>query len=172
MVLEYVAGANLEQHRCGQAEALLLGARVADAIAYLGRLPSPIAHADIKPANIVVSSEDGRVVLVDFGSAVQVGRQGCELQAAEHYGTPGFAAPEQYRGEVSSRSDVYGLAATLYLLLTGDDPSTHPLAFPQLAALPQPVSALLTRALDQQPELRPTPAEFAARLRELAHERV
>jgi hypothetical protein len=173
MVVEYVAGENLERARRTPSEVLRIGAGLADAIAYLSQQSTPVVHGDIKPANVVVSSEDGRVVLLDFGSALELDPPGAALPAGEpaeqgrRYGTPGFAAPEQYNGSGDLRTDVYGLAATLYVLLTNDDPSLHPLAFPQLAALPAPLSELLARALDRDPTLRPAPAEFAALLREV-----
>ncbi len=167
MVLEYIAGPSLDNLRCSAAEALQIGARVADALAYLAALPRPIVHGDIKPANIVAALEANRVVLVDFGSAQEHGIRGPHSPAA-CYGTPGYAAPEQYHGQASATSDVYGLAASLYQVLTGDDPSGHPLTFPQIATLPDAVSAVLSQALAHEPAQRPQPAAFAATLRSLA----
>jgi serine/threonine protein kinase len=76
-----------------------------------------LLHLDVKPANIRVL-DDGRVVLLDFGSARDAFRQG-----NGPYGdtfTPGFAAPEQHHpaGSVTAATDVYGLAATLYYSLS------------------------------------------------------
>jgi serine/threonine protein kinase len=76
-----------------------------------------LLHLDVKPANIRVL-DDGRMVLLDFGSARDAFRQG-----NGPYGdtfTPGFAAPEQHyaSGTVTPATDVYGLAATLYYSLS------------------------------------------------------
>jgi serine/threonine-protein kinase len=61
--------------------------------------------------------------------------------ATAGFGTPGYAAPEQYRGTVTATSDGYGLAATLQHRLTGADPAAQPWQFPALAQLPPQVAA-------------------------------
>jgi serine/threonine-protein kinase len=170
LVLEYVAGPTMEQRltrvsRQGNLlagsplptnEALTIGARLAETLAILALLPTPLVHCDIKPANVILAPGRGPV-LVDFGGVVTLGEAG-----ANRYGTPGYAAPEQYRGHVTARSDVYGLAATLYHALTDDDPTAKPLTFPQLNMLPELVAGLLRTALAEDPASRPTPAAFAA----------
>jgi hypothetical protein len=75
-----------------------------------------VVHADVKPRNLV---RDGkRVVLVDFGLA------GAEQEhSAARGGTPMFMAPEVFAGDTpSARSDVFGIAATAWTLLTGSPP--------------------------------------------------
>jgi uncharacterized membrane protein len=78
-------------------------------------------HRDLNPSNVVLTS-DGRVVIIDFGLAREYGGDGGAPMT--RMVTPGYAPPEQYRGEgrFGPPSDVYGLAATLYRLLTGVAP--------------------------------------------------
>jgi serine/threonine protein kinase len=180
LVLEYVPGLTLEQRLTrldGQGgtlpgaplplhEALAYAGRVAEVLDYLGTLPQPVVHHDIKPANLIVRPNDNELVLVDFGGAVRLSGLGPGLPEPDSYGTPGYAAPEQYSGDASPASDVYGLAATLYHLLTDDDPTAHPLEFPQLERLPPDVAALLRPALARDPQARPTTREFQAALYE------
>ncbi len=81
-----------------------------------------VTHGDIKPANILVT-RDGTPVLLDFGAARVAGEAGVPGQATA--GSKGYAAVEQTRGqgELGPWTDVYGLAATLYRLITGELPA-------------------------------------------------
>jgi serine/threonine protein kinase len=80
-----------------------------------------LLHRDIKPANLVVG--DGAPRLVDFGLATHLGSPALEGLS----GTPPYMAPEQARGQwerIDFRTDIHGLGAVLYALLTGQPP--HP----------------------------------------------
>jgi serine/threonine protein kinase len=119
-------------------------------------------HCDIKPGNLIAPENGTPAVLVDFGSAIILDSDTRTPEnRPERYGTPGYAAPEQYQHQATGQSDVYGLAATLYHLLTGDDPTKHPLAFPALWRIPTDLTAILTPALERDPTLRPTPIDFS-----------
>ncbi|MGB1557305.1 MAG: protein kinase domain-containing protein [Oceanococcaceae bacterium] len=121
MVMEYVRGqpldvwaatATLEQRLEVFAQVL---AAVAHAHAHL------VVHRDLKPANILVDAS-GQAHLLDFGIAklITALRGNDNTQALA---TPNFAAPEQLLGEaITVHTDIYGLGAVLYALLTGQPP--------------------------------------------------
>jgi Protein kinase domain len=84
-----------------------------------------LVHRDVKPANILIATQDGEehAYLSDFGLTIQVSA-GDRLTAAGLFiGTVNYAAPEQLRGErVDARTDVYALGCVLYQCLTGEVP--------------------------------------------------
>lgn len=122
-----------------------------------------VVHMDIKPANLI-ADHSGDVWLVDFGTAKaqwEVQPDGSVgMQKSSVYGTIGYAPPEQYTKQTELRSDVYALAATLYHLLTDDDPQEHPFSFPRLGHLPTDIASALQPALEPDVNLRIRAAVF------------
>ena len=94
---------------------------IVDALIYLHSQNPPIVHRDIKPSNIIVSTRGGEAVLVDFGLAKEYIVD--STTTIIRHGSPGFAAPEQYGSGTNPRTDMYGLGATLYTILTGTIPA-------------------------------------------------
>jgi len=102
------------------AEAARVAAEVADALAHAHA--RSIVHRDLKPSNVVFA-EGRRPVLVDFGLALS--DQDAAAERGIVSGTPSYMSPEQAAGRAhrpDGRTDVYGLAATLYCLLCGRAP--------------------------------------------------
>lgn len=78
-----------------------------------------VLHRDITPENIFVSTKDGSITLIDFGSSREFLRQNIEGMSV--YIKPGYAPPEQYHydGNQGPWSDIYSLAATFYYMISG-----------------------------------------------------
>lgn len=124
---------------------------------------SGISHGDLAATNVLVSRE-GRAVLGDLGSARLVGEHPGPV-----HGTSGFIAPEMTRGgSPTPASDVYGVGAIAWLMLTGQVPGSAFGRLPvseALAEAPQELGDLVADCLSGDPAQRPTASEALARCR-------
>jgi serine/threonine protein kinase/tetratricopeptide (TPR) repeat protein len=103
-------------------QAAELMAKVARTVSYAHE--HGILHRDIKPGNILLDAK-GEPHLTDFGLARLVESESTVTRTLEVLGTPSYMAPEQAAGnntQVTGTTDVYGLGAVLYQLLTGHPP--------------------------------------------------
>ena len=129
LVLEHVDGMPIDlycdEHRLDTASRLRLFAEVCQAVQVAHR--NLLVHRDLKPSNILVTRE-GRPMLLDFGIAklldpARIAGEVLETRAGSRPMTPGYASPEQVKGEpITTASDVYSLGVLLYELLTGRKP--------------------------------------------------
>jgi serine/threonine-protein kinase len=108
---------------------------VADVLDYLHNRQPPIVYRDLKPANIMIDGNSGRVMLIDFGIARWINK---EEKGVTAVGTMGYAPPELFSGNVESRSDIYSLGSTMFHLLTGADPQSNPLLIFDFQKHPRP----------------------------------
>ncbi len=125
-VMEMVDGRPIDRACEGLAlEARLqLFLQLADAVSHAHR--NLLVHRDLKPGNVLVSSE-GAVKLLDFGIAKalspEAGGGSDTTQQGQRPFTPQYASPEQVRGEpVTTATDLYSLGVLLYVMLTGQRP--------------------------------------------------
>ena len=186
LVMELVEGESLAKRLergafPSRAQALDLAERAADALAAAHR--AGVVHRDVKPANILLSS-DGRVLLTDFGVARSLDEVSELTRTGMVVGSPAYMAPEQLQGApVDGRADLFSLGVVLYELLLRKRPfpaqsittllyqilHEDPLADPSLMReLDQATAEVLRRLLAKQPAERfPDAASAASELRRL-----
>ena len=196
LVMRFVDGPDfLERIRTSQthfevAQVLKWADQILDALEYLHSHSPPIVHRDIKPANIKLGKA-GQLILLDFGLAKgALGQMSTLVNDASVIGcTRTYAPLEQILGlRTDARSDLYGLAATVYHLLTRvppidaaerhsakedrrDDPM--PLASEHNSAISVRLSSILKKGLALRPDERyQTARDFRKALRSVAKETV
>ena len=142
LLMEYVDGISVEQHPPDSFEqAVDIFLQTAKGLRHMHQCG--FVHADMKPNNIVVN-EAGDVKIIDLGQACAIGTVKERIQ-----GTPDYIAPEQvHRREITPKTDIYNLGATMYWCLTQKHIPT---------ALPKDDSLL--PSLEDQFIEKPTPIE-------------
>jgi serine/threonine-protein kinase len=150
LVMEYIDGVTLEEElkgrggRLAEPRVIDIALQILDTLAYLHGLEPPVIYRDLKPSNVMLMA-NGQVKLIDFGIA----RHFQPEQHATMIGTQGYAPPEQYRGKVELRSDLYALGATMHHALSGRDPANEaPFSFPPLGTLCPDAEPALARLVD------------------------
>ena len=176
-VMEYIEGESLSDlvKRSGalvEAEAVRYIRSVAEALGYIHE--RKIMHLDVKPANVMLNSEDDQVVVIDFGLSKQYDEEGHQTSSTPVGISAGFAPMEQYQQggvkEFSPETDIYSLGATLYYLVTGQvPPQAVCVADEGLPELPAHLSSGVRNAIERsmtfQRKRRPHSAkEFLALL--------
>jgi len=148
--------------------AAALAAEIADAIQHAHDMG--VVHRDLKPSNVLLDTA-GRARVLDFGLARCEGAEGLTL-SGEVLGTPGYLSPEQAAGTklaAQPATDVFGLGAVLYAMLTGRAPFTGESHFDVLqqvmhddpvsvrllnASTPRDLETVCLKALSKEPHRR------------------
>jgi tRNA A-37 threonylcarbamoyl transferase component Bud32 len=184
LVLQHVAGESLadrlgREKKLPPDEVARIGAEIARGLAAAHAVG--LVHRDVKPANVLLEKETGRVLLTDFGLAKVAGGETI-TGVGTVAGTPAFMSPEQAAGDdVDARSDLFGLGSLLYaaasgrLPFSGDSPyvvldrirtgSLRPLAELD-PSLPPWLCALVHKLMGKTPGDRVQTADEAAGLLE------
>jgi len=155
IIMDMVRGTDLEdvlrqRGQMSEREVLSIASQVCDILYYLHHQANAVVFRDVKPSNIMFDN-DGFVTMIDFGIA-----RFTNSQRGIVMGTPGYAPPEQYRGDISVASDIYALGATMHHLLTGRDPrGQKPFSFPPVRDLAPHVSQLTADVVQRALQLNP-----------------
>jgi serine/threonine protein kinase len=165
LVMDFIEGEDLReridrQGLLSDADTVILGTAICDALSYLHSRQPQVVHRDIKPGNIKITPA-GNVILVDFGLAkVAQGSQVTSTGARAM--TPGYSPPEQYgTARTDHRSDIFSLGASLYMALTGALPedalarAMGQIDLTQIRKHNPKVSRRLAAVIEKAMELRP-----------------
>lgn len=159
LVMDFIEGQTLEDYLTQKGgtlpidEVLANGIQLCSVLNYLHTRQSPIVFRDLKPSNIMRTS-DGQLYLIDFGIARHF-KPG-QVKDTIAFGSPGYAAPEQYgKTQTGPSADIYSLGVVLHQMLTGEDPSLKPFFFaPLQMRRPRRLQPLLNSMLDMDASKR------------------
>ncbi|GEM_PF-1657737 len=149
IAMEFVEGTSVDRLSMDPRRAAAVVREAALAVHYAHT--QGVIHRDIKPGNLIVD-RDGRVLVLDFGLARETLSCSSLSISGLLMGTPQFMSPEQAQGRArhaDARTDVWGLGATLYSLLTGSPPF-HGDSLPQVARRIVETSAPRPRQLNSR----------------------
>ncbi len=161
LVMDYVKGETLkkmifnlkEGEKFPEDKVIPWALSICDVLYYLHNRPTPVVFRDLKPDNIIITTE-GEAKLIDFGIAKVL--QGNKIETTLHpLLTAGYAPPEQWMGKAEPRSDIYSFGATIYHLLSGVHPKTLTRPFPPVEEFNITVTPLLSKIISKclAPEL-------------------
>lgn len=123
IVLEKIDGVSLRQliksskQPLSEKETIDIALQVCEVLQYLHEQEPPVVHRDISPDNLMMSKDDG-IKVIDFSLAASKKSRRTTNTMGKH----SYAPPEQLRDQPCPQSDIYGLGATMFYLLTGEDP--------------------------------------------------
>lgn len=168
LVMEYVDGRTLAQvvelapRPISEKRILIWANELLEVLDYLHKQEPPVIVRDLKPDNIMLSSTDRHLRLIDFGIAKRLDPAKGTQPIVKGMGTEAYAPLEQYGGATTdARSDIYSLGGTLYFLLSGREPipawkrGTKGVALPDLRQLNPTVSEKTWVGIQKLMELHP-----------------
>ncbi|OHT85205.1 serine/threonine-protein kinase [Mycobacteroides saopaulense] len=186
IAMQYIQGSDAHSEsvngRISLTRAVHIVSEVSKALDYLHA--RGLVHRDVKPANILISEGDHRIMLGDFGVTRALDDSNTVTSAGNVTATIAYAAPEVLSGAaVDGRADVYALGCTLFRMLAGQPPfgsgaslpaiinahlSAPPPRISQFASVPESMDALIAKAMAKNPADRYQSAgEFALAARQI-----
>lgn len=161
IIEEYIKGKSLQEQMLNQAltfpqnktKVINYMMQLCDIMEYLHNIkPFPILYLDLKPAHIIVC--DDVVKIIDFGAAIFMEKE----KADYSFGTPSFAAPEQYDSlRLNPKTDIYALGSIMYFMLLGKNPApriNEKELREEIKKLPDNFQSIILKCMAKEPDKR------------------
>jgi len=156
LLLEHIDGKDLrrfvkEKGIPSEATVIRWLREMSEILQYLHEQDPPIIHRDLTPDNLILTG-DGSINLIDFGAANTF----LGTATGTIIGKQSYISPEQFRGKATPQSDLYSLGATIYFLLTGEDPEALSQSDPRLinSEISREMGALVTQLTELEADKR------------------
>lgn len=148
LVLEHIDGKSLREivlnsGAISEENVRALAVQMCEMLSYLHGLTPPVVHRDFTPDNMILRN-DGTLKLVDFNVAQQKDTTSTGTVVGKH----AYLPPEQFRGQPTTQSDIYSMGASLFFILTAQDPDPITTLHPRNAnpALSEEMDKIVARA--------------------------
>lgn len=156
LVLQHVPGNSLKEivqdsGKFAEERVVELGIQMCDMLEHLHTQSPPVVHRDFTPENLILSPT-GELVLIDFNVAQQLHSTATRTVVGKH----SYIPPEQFRGKATPQSDIYALGASLFYLITGEEPEPITTAHPKklLDSISSDLDNVIARATALDADLR------------------
>jgi hypothetical protein len=156
LVLQHVPGNSLKElvqngGKFPEERVVELGIQMCDMLEHLHTQSPPVVHRDFTPENLILSPT-GELVLIDFNVAQQLHSTATRTVVGKH----SYIPPEQFRGKATPQSDIYALGASLFYLITGEEPEPITTAHPKklLDSISTDLDTVVARATALDADLR------------------
>ncbi|MCK4763171.1 MAG: DUF1016 family protein [Candidatus Aminicenantes bacterium] len=177
LIMEFIEGKSLdalitEKKRLQFKEILKISGAILPAVGYMHE--NGLIHRDLKPDNILLEKETGRIVIIDFSIARDILKGSHASEKGYVPGTPPYMAPEQFREKIVPGIDIYSYGVILYQMVTGEVPfdgktleimqghinNPVPDIRKKNPAAPVRLQRIIEKAMAKEPRLRYRKAEY------------
>lgn len=156
LVLEHINGVTLQKYiedggSLTEKETVALALKMCEILKNLHSHVPPIIHRDFTPDNLMIDAEKN-LKLIDFNVAEHLEASDTNSVVGKH----AYIPPEQFRGKASEQSDIYAMGATMYFLLTNQEPEAISVSSPQKlnSLISDELNAVVVKATAQDPSER------------------
>jgi hypothetical protein len=174
VVLEHIDGVTLKQYIeeggvLTEQETVKLSLQMAKILKNLHTSAPPVIHRDFTPDNLMID-QNKNLKLIDFNVAEHLEASDSNTVVGKH----AFIPPEQFRGKATVQSDIYAMGATMYFLLTTEEPEAISVSAPQSlnSLISDELNAVVIKATEQDCARRFSSwSEIEGALEKIAHNR-
>jgi serine/threonine-protein kinase len=170
IVMEYIEGTTLKdlvtnQGKQNEKKVIEFGVQICKIAHHLHSMTPQIVHGDLTPDNLILAL-DGSIKVIDFDVAQEI----MSTVSRTVVGKNAYMSPEQFKGQINTKSDVYAIGCSLFYLLTGEDPVPLTVSHPRelVEDVSEELDLLVAEVTQADPNSRTTAGILQAKLEQLS----
>ncbi|HEY9732435.1 MAG TPA: serine/threonine-protein kinase [Drouetiella sp.] len=170
IVMEYIEGTTLKdlvtnQGKQNEKRVIEFGIQICKIAHHLHSMTPPIVHGDLTPDNLILTL-DGGIKVIHFDVAQEI----MSTVSRTVVGKNAYMSPEQFKGQINTKSDVYAIGCSLFYLLTGEEPVPLTVSHPRelVEDVSEELDLLVAEVTQADPNSRTTAGILQAKLEQLS----